>query len=424
MDYLKNQQDAGRETSIKRASILFCNYHPKKELKFWCTNCEFTLCVECTDCDVHSDHYFISFSKNFDKIKEKQLKKVSKELEALSSSLDSKRVKLRQKAKEIEMEIGSAIKAKAANDKQLIQIKQYVDEPNLEIDANIFQRIFRSKVKPVDREENGGGFSSKEDLTKKSVASQTMCETAVDESTQTFPLKTIETQSQTDERRNDLPPCEVKRLSPAEVAEAVLQSSRSRRNKSISVRKKHENVETITPDFSQRQSSDISLFPPASPLHPCNPIGGNFLPRVLVRMDMFSQMDVERRPYSDFMYDNHYLSKADIDINSVYINFPYETILDGIVELASQYLVNSCCIFQLRMRGQNNNKLRVSIDFIGAADNKMFSVCLKTSSGSGYWVWRNQELFDSEEVITHYTDWFSEIISAIIEFRDKVDPLM
>ena len=432
-DYLKNQQDAGRETSIKRASILFCNYHPKKEVKFWCTNCEFTLCVECTDCDVHSDHYFISFSKNFDKLKEKQLKKISNELEALSSSLDSKQEKLRQKAQEIEMEIESVLTAKAANDKQLIQIKHYVDKPNLEIDANFFQRLFRSEVGHVGSEKNGSDFSSKEDLNKQTVASQTVYETVVDESTQTFHLKTIESQSQTDERRNDLPPCEVERSAKAVRPETIAQALRPARIKSNLERKKDEKVGTNTPDlFLGCSSIFIPKLLPPMPSFPCNPMGGNSLSSKLMRMDRLSQKDVKMRPDSDFMYDNHYLSIA--DINTIDIIFPYEANLQWNVELASQYLVNSCCIFQLRIGRQNNNKLSVSIVTIGAVHNKMFTVYLRTSTGPCYLVWKNQELIDGEEKITTLLDWFNlpvkrrtnspSVITAIIAFWDKVDPLM
>ena len=67
-DFLEEQQDVTEEALKKVPGTLFCSEHPKFPVKFWCKNCECTMCIECSDDDLHSDHDFISFSKNIKSI--------------------------------------------------------------------------------------------------------------------------------------------------------------------------------------------------------------------------------------------------------------------------------------------------------------------------------------------------------------------
>ena len=375
-DFLQNQQNAIQDDSIDGAFMLFCNYHPEKQVKFWCTNCENSMCVECTDCDIHSDHLFISFSKNFKRITESQLKRASKNVSSWSSKIETKLGKLKERAKNIEIEIENLEEKKAVRDEQLIKLKQCMDETDCVIDSNFFQWIYclGTEMNYHDDPEPSFASSLKDAFIVNSIATQTPKETRSDGSTQCLVKLTTETQIQTEDESQ---------LKPT-IASFCLSEYRS----SQVVRPK-------TNSFAKSGKNQNIAAKKACENHPYNSVADNLSSTKLVRMDMFRQNDENNRPEGDFLYDNHYLSCDNITVDSVKIDFPFYPNLSHTEKLVSDSLINRFCIFQLTLRRQKNNKLNVDINVRGAEPDKLFTVLFKRNDGSDYWIWKNNKLVDS-----------------------------
>ena len=423
-DFLKEQQDALQEASKDEPFLLFCHYHPKKQVKFWCTNCELTMCLECTDSETHSDHQFISVSKNFRSIIEQQMKKLSHKTEANSAFYDAKMEQLVLKARGIELEIKNLEAEKATTSENLSKIEAYLDGRDRILDLNCFHWIFglKEKENTIDCDKVARTSPFNKGSKFKSVNTQTTHKMLVEKSTQSSKVKTTQKQVQTITSPFDL--ASIQPGTPTQAVrpklEYVCQCGR--------LRNSPPNAGCPFPIWHRRLLSEM-----AQPTQVSVPFAGSQNLVKPVRMDMFRQCDENIRPETDFRYDNHYLSSNDMYVNSIKIHFPYDAAIKHNVKLETAYLINQFCMFQLKVQRQKNNKLRVSIDIRGAEQNTMYTVSFETKSGSDFWIWKNKKLVDSDDCVAvekaSNLDWCSLpvkvrgnsswTISARVDFMPK-----
>ena len=346
------------------------------------------MCLECTDSETHSDHQFISVSKNFRSIIEQQMKKLSHKTEANSAFYDAKMEQLVLKARGIELEIKNLEAEKATTSENLSKIEAYLDGRDRILDLNCFHWIFglKEKENTIDCDKVARTSPFNKGSKFKSVNTQTTHKMLVEKSTQSSKVKTTQKQVQT-----ITSPFDLASIQPGSSTQSV-----RRKLEYVcqcgSMRNSPPNAGCPFPIwhsglFSEMVQPTPTLFPFAGSQNLVKP----------VRMDMFRQCDENIRPETDFRYENHYLSSNDMYVNSIKIHFPYDSGIKHNLKLESAYLITAFCMFELSIQRQKNNKLRVSIDIRGAELNTMYTVSFKTKNGSDFWIWKNKKLVDCRD---------------------------